>query len=181
MTISGILCLEIYGSSAWVIRKCYNVGEVIRRRPEVNVLSIFLFFSAGHSWIEVFPAQRILVENFLCKEDYDRVSTHFFSKVSDFPWLFWTQVPSLSLISARNEWQGSHIFSKSNSMSFKEIHGENLHNFTEILFMIYVYHCAAFTFEVSFSTPNMMPDECASTWWTKLEALIYMTVCRHFQ
>ena len=39
-------------------------------------------------------------------------------------------------------------------MSFKEIHGENLHNFTEILFMIYVYHCAAFTFEVSFSTPT---------------------------
>ena len=39
-------------------------------------------------------------------------------------------------------------------MSFKEIQGENFHNFTEILFMIYVYHWAAFTFEVSFSTPT---------------------------
>ena len=30
--------------------------------------------------------------------------------------------------------------------------GENLHNFKEILLMMYVYHKAAFTFEVSFCT-----------------------------
>ena len=28
--------------------------------------------------------------------------------------------------------------------------GENLHNFKEILLMMYVYHKAAFTFEVKF-------------------------------
>ena len=37
-------------------------------------------------------------------------------------------------------------------MSLKVIQGENLHNFKEILLMMYVYHKAAFTFEVSFST-----------------------------
>ena len=39
-------------------------------------------------------------------------------------------------------------------MSLKEIHGENLHNFNESLIMMYVYHKAAFTFDVSFSTPT---------------------------
>ena len=37
-------------------------------------------------------------------------------------------------------------------MSLKVIQGENLHNFKEILLMMYVYHKAAFTFEVIFST-----------------------------
>ena len=36
-------------------------------------------------------------------------------------------------------------------MSLKVIQGENLHNFKEILLMMYVYHKAAFSFEVSFS------------------------------
>ena len=39
-----------------------------------------------------------------------------------------------------------------NPRSLKEIQGENLHNFKEILLMMYVYHKAAFTFEVIFST-----------------------------
>ena len=56
-----------------------------------------------------------------------------------------------------------HIFSLNvNSRSIKEIQGENLNNY-KILFMMYVYHRVAFTFEVSFSTPIMMPDESAST------------------
>ena len=33
-----------------------------------------------------------------------------------------------------------------------DIQGENVHNFKEILLMMYVYHKAAFTFEVIFST-----------------------------
>ena len=33
-----------------------------------------------------------------------------------------------------------------------DIQGENVHNFKEILLTIYVYHKAAFTFEVRFST-----------------------------
>ena len=36
-------------------------------------------------------------------------------------------------------------------MSLNESQGENLHNF-KILLVMYVYHKAAFTFEVSFST-----------------------------
>ena len=39
-----------------------------------------------------------------------------------------------------------------NPRSLKDIQGENLHNFKEILLRMYVYHKAAFTFEVSFST-----------------------------
>ena len=39
-----------------------------------------------------------------------------------------------------------------NPRSWKDIQRENLHNFKEILLMMYVYHKAAFTFEVSFST-----------------------------
>ena len=39
-----------------------------------------------------------------------------------------------------------------NSRSLKEIQGENFHSFKEILLMMYFYHKAAFTFEVSFST-----------------------------
>ena len=41
-----------------------------------------------------------------------------------------------------------------NSVSFKEIWGENLHNFKEILLVMYVYHKVVFTFELSFSTPT---------------------------
>ena len=41
-----------------------------------------------------------------------------------------------------------------NPKSLKDIQGENFHNFREILFMMYVYHKAAFTFQVSFSTPT---------------------------
>ena len=44
------------------------------------------------------------------------------------------------------------FFLSLNPSSLKEIQGENLHNFKEILLMMYVYHKAAFTFEVSFST-----------------------------
>ena len=44
------------------------------------------------------------------------------------------------------------FFLNLNSRILKEIQGENLHNFKEILLMMYVYHKAAFTFEVSFST-----------------------------
>ena len=74
------------------------------------------------------------------------VSTQFFfAKFPDFPWFFGTQVPWLSLTSARSELQGSHIFSTS---KFKEFQGENLHNFTEILFMNKI------TFVASFSTPT---------------------------
>ena len=55
-----------------------------------------------------------------------------------------------SLTLARNELKGSHLFRKS---KFKEIQGENLHNF-KVLLMMYDYRKAAFTFEVSFSTPT---------------------------
>ena len=79
----------------------------------------------------------------------------FLAKFPEFPWPFGTQVLWLSLTLARNELQGSHIFNTSlNSRNFKEIWGENLHSFKEILLMMYVYHKAAFTFEVSFSTPT---------------------------
>ena len=46
------------------------------------------------------------------------------------------------------------FFLSLNARSFKEIQGENLHNFKELLPMMYVYHKAAFTFEVSFCTPT---------------------------
>ena len=39
-----------------------------------------------------------------------------------------------------------------NLKSLMDIQGENVHNFKEILLMMYVYHEAAFTFEVIFST-----------------------------
>ena len=80
------------------------------------------------------------------------VSAQFFlAKFPDCPWVFRTQVPWLSLTLAINKLQGSIIFRKSESKEFKEILGENLHNFKEILFMMYVYHKAAFSFEVSSS------------------------------
>ena len=53
----------------------------------------------------------------------------FLTKFPDFPWVFGTQVPWLSLTLTRNELQGSHIFQSLNSRSFKEIPGENLHKF----------------------------------------------------
>ena len=43
------------------------------------------------------------------------------------------------------------FFLSLNPSSLKEIQGENLHNFKKILLMMYVYHKAAFTFEVSLS------------------------------
>ena len=70
---------------------------------------------------------------------------NFFAKFPNFPWFFGTQVPWLSLISARSVLQGSHIFSTS---KFKEFQGENLHNFTEILFMNKII------FVANFSTPT---------------------------
>ena len=39
-----------------------------------------------------------------------------------------------------------------NPRSLKDIQGENLQNFREILLMMYVYHKAAFTFKICFST-----------------------------
>ena len=44
-----------------------------------------------------------------------------------------------------------HFFLNLNSRSLKEIQAENLHNSKDILLMMYAYHKAAFTFEVSFS------------------------------
>ena len=44
------------------------------------------------------------------------------------------------------------FFLTPNAKCLKDIQGENLHNFKEILLMIYVYHKAAFTFEVCFFT-----------------------------
>ena len=79
----------------------------------------------------------------------------FLARFPGFPWPFGTQVPWLSLTYARNESQGLHIFNTNlNSSSFKEIQGENLHTSKEILLMMYAYHKAAFTFEVSLSTPT---------------------------
>ena len=43
-----------------------------------------------------------------------------------------------------------------NPRSSKDIQGESLHNFKEILLVMYVYHKAAFTFEVSFSTSKAL-------------------------
>ena len=42
----------------------------------------------------------------------------FLAKFPDFPWLFGTQVPWLSLTLARNEFQGSQIFPKSKFKKF---------------------------------------------------------------
>ena len=39
-----------------------------------------------------------------------------------------------------------------NLSSLRDIQGENLHNFNEILLMMHVYHKVAFTFEIIFST-----------------------------
>ena len=39
-----------------------------------------------------------------------------------------------------------------NPRSLKDIQAEDLHNFKDILLVMYVYHNPAFTFEVSFST-----------------------------
>ena len=44
------------------------------------------------------------------------------------------------------------FFLRPNSTSLKEIQGEHLHNFKEILLMMFVCHKAAFTLEVRFST-----------------------------
>ena len=45
-----------------------------------------------------------------------------------------------------------------NPRSLKDIQGENLYNFKDILLMMYVYYKATFTFEVSFSTSNALPS-----------------------
>ena len=76
----------------------------------------------------------------------------FLAKLPDSPWLFGTQVAWLSLTLSRNKLQGSIIFPKSKSKEFKEIQGGNLHNFKDTLLTMYVYHKAAFTFEVNVST-----------------------------
>ena len=76
----------------------------------------------------------------------------FLAKSPDSPWLFGTQVPWLSLTLARNELKSSHIFLTLNTRSLKNIQAEDLHNFKEILLVMYVYHKPPFTFEVSFST-----------------------------
>ena len=66
------------------------------------------------------------------------------------PWLFGTQVPWISLTSTRNKLQGS-IIPKPKSKEFKWDSRRKLHN-CKILLVMYVYHKATFTFEVSFST-----------------------------
>ena len=43
-----------------------------------------------------------------------------------------------------------------NPRTLEDIQGENLRNFKDILLMMYVYHKAAFTFEVGFSTSNAL-------------------------
>ena len=78
------------------------------------------------SSIEIFYIPNIPYE----KELLQGFHAIFLAKFPDFPWLFGTQVPCLSLTLARSELQGSHIFPKS---KFKEFHGENL---KEILLMI---------------------------------------------
>ena len=45
-----------------------------------------------------------------------------------------------------------------NPRSLKDIQGENLYNFKDILLMMYVYYKATFTFEVCFSTSNALPS-----------------------
>ena len=50
-----------------------------------------------------------------------------------------------------------------NSRDLKDLKGENLHNFKEILLMMYVYIKASFTFEFISLLPYMMSDECALT------------------
>ena len=45
-----------------------------------------------------------------------------------------------------------------NPRSLKDIQGENLYNFKDILLMMYVYYKATFTFEVRFSTSNALPS-----------------------
>ena len=47
------------------------------------------------------------------------IQPNFLAKFPDSPWLFWTQVPLLSLTLARNELQGLHMFPNSKSMEFK--------------------------------------------------------------
>ena len=74
---------------------------------------------------------------------------NFFSKVS---WLSLTLWDSSSLTFPDFSQKWITRFTHLNPMSLKVIQGENLHNFKEILLMMYVYHKAAFTFEVSFST-----------------------------
>ena len=59
----------------------------------------------------------------------------------DFPW-----------ISPEMNYRVHIFFLGLNSRILKEIQGENLHSFKEILLMMYVYHKAAFNFEVSFPT-----------------------------
>ena len=112
-----------------------------------------------------------------------RFSTHCFTKV---PWLSLTFWNSSSLIFPDSflslNYKVHTFFRSLNPRSLKEIQGENLHNFKEILLMMYVYHKGAFTLKQVSLLPNMMPDECALTlrtsWWTYLEA--YIAVCRHF-
>ena len=110
----------------------------------------------------------------------------FLARFPGFPWPFGTQVPWLSLTYARNESQGLLIININlNSSSFKEIHGENLHTFKVILLMMYAYHKAAFTFEESFSTlaydATWMCFNFTHSLMNVVEALTYITVCRHFQ
>ena len=50
------------------------------------------------------------------------------------------------------------FFPTLNPSSLKDIQGENLHNFKDILLMTYVYHKTTFNFEVRFSTSNALPS-----------------------
>ena len=73
----------------------------------------------------------------------------FFDKV---PWLspaFWD---SSSLSFPKMNYNVHTFFLSLNSTSLNKIQGENVHNFKEILLMMYVYRKTAFIFEVSFST-----------------------------
>ena len=63
------------------------------------------------------------------------------AKFPDFPWLFRSQVPLLSLTLARNKLQVSQTFPKSRFKKF-------------ILLKMYAYHKALFTFQINFSTPT---------------------------
>ena len=78
----------------------------------------------------------------------------FLAKFSDLPLTIWDS-SSLTFPNFSQNWiKGFTHFLSLNTRSFKEIHGENLQNFKEILLMMYDYHKAAFTFEVSFSIPT---------------------------
>ena len=89
----------------------------------------------------------------LC-DTLQRFNPIFLAQFPDFPWLFETQVPWISLNLVRNELQGSDIFPNSKSRSVKNVQQGNLNNFKKILLMMYVYQKAAFTFYASFFTSS---------------------------